>query len=428
MSLVLLTVVFFTLLICGLPVAFCLAISAVSTLLFMDINPVAAFQMMLSGMNIFALLALPFFIFAGELMTRGGIAEKLLTFANSAIGNVKGGLGMVNISSSMLFGGISGSAVADVSALGSTLIPMMEKRGYDKSFAVNVTTSSATLGLLIPPSHNMIIYSIAAGGGVSISGLFAAGLIPGVLTGICLMVVSYWIAIKRNYPTEDFPGWQALFTAFVHSIPGLLTAIIILFGVISGVFTATESAAIAAFWAAIVAAFVYRSMDLDIFWQATLAACKTTAMVMLVIGSAAAFGWVLSVNDVPSMLAAILSSLTDNPILLFLLINLMLLLLGAVMDMAPLIMITTPILLPVVQQAGMDSTQFGIMLILNLGIGLITPPVGSVLFVGCAVGKTNIETVVKGMLPFYLALFTALLLITFIPSVSLWLPNWLGIL
>lgn len=428
MTLLILIVCFTVLLVIGFPVAFCLLISALVTLLMMDISPVAAFQMMLSGMNVFALLALPFFIFAGELMTRGGIAERLLALANTAIGNVRGGLGMVNISSSMLFGGISGSAVADVSALGSTLIPMMEKRGYDKAFAVNVTTSSATLGLLIPPSHNMIIYAIAAGGGVSISGLFVAGLIPGVLTGICLMVVSYWLAIKRNYPTEAFPGWRALFVAFIYSIPGLMTAIIILFGVISGIFTATESAAIAVFWAAIVSMFIYRTMGLKVFWEAAIAASKTTAMVMLVIGSAAAFGWVLSVNEVPVKLADLLSGLTDNPLLLFLLINLMLLFLGAVMDMAPLIMITTPILLPVVQQAGMDATQFGVMMILNLGIGLITPPVGSVLFVGCAVGKVNIEAVVKDMLPFYAALFVALLMITFVPTISLWLPQSLGVL
>ena len=428
MSLAILFCIFFLLLVLGIPVAFCLAISAVLTLLFMDISPVIAFQMMLSGMNIFALLALPFFIFAGELMTHGGIAERLLKFANAAIGHIRGGLGLVNVSSSMLFGGISGSAVADVSALGSTLVPLMEKRGYDKDFAVNVTISSATLGLLIPPSHNMIIYAIAAGGGVSIASLFAAGLLPGILAGCCLMVVSYWLAVRRQYPREVFPGWPVLLLSLLQSIPGLMTALIILFGVLSGIFTATESAVIAVFWSVIVSVFVYRSLSFSAFVQAATAAAKTTGMVMLVIGAAAAFGWVLAVNEVPVKLAGLLGGLTDSPLLLFLLVNLLLLLLGAAMDMAPLIMILTPILLPIVEKAGMDPTQFGVMLILNLGIGLITPPVGSVLFVGCGIGKVSMESVVKSLPPFYLALLMALILITFIPSISLALPRLAGLL
>lgn len=419
---------FFLLLLIGVPVAFCLAISAVLTLMLMDISPVIAFQMMLSGMNVFALLALPFFIFAGELMTRGGIAERLLAFANAAIGHVRGGLGLVNVSSSMLFGGISGSAVADVSALGSTLIPLMEKRGYDRNFAVNVTISSATLGLLIPPSHNMIIYAIAAGGVVSVAALFAAGLLPGILAGFCLMVVSYWLAIRRRYPRETFPGWQVLLVSLVKSIPGLMTAVIILLGVLSGVFTATESAVIAVFWSVFVSVLIYRSMGFAEFFAAAAAAARTTAMVMLVIGAAAAFGWVLAVNEVPVKLAAFLGEFSDSPILLLLLINLLMLMLGAVMDMAPLIMILTPILLPIVEKLDMDPTQFGVMMILNLGIGLITPPVGSVLFVGCAIGRTSVESVVKSMPPFYLALFLALLLVTFVPAISLAIPLWAGLL
>ena len=423
MELIILFGLFFGLLVIGVPVAFCLGFSAVATLLFMDISPVIAFQRMISGINVFALLALPFFIYAGELMTRGGIADRLLGLASASVGHIRGGLGIVNVSSSMAFGGISGSAVADVSALGSTLIPMMEKRGFHRDFSVNVTTSSAVLGLLIPPSHNMIIYAIAAGGSVSIASLFVAGLIPGIITGLCLIGVVYVISAKRGYPREDFPGWRLLLAAFIGSLPGLMTAVIILGGVMTGVFTATESAAIAVFWAILVSTLVYRSMDFGAFVAATRAALQTTAMVMIVIGCAAAFGWVLAVNEVPAQLAQLAAPLVDNPILLLLLINVMLLLLGAIMDMAPLIMIMTPILLPIVEKIGMDPIQFGMLLILNLGIGLLTPPVGSVLFVGSAIGKVSIEAVVRTMWPFYCALLLALLFISFVPQVSLFLPG-----
>ena len=417
---------FFVLLAIGTPVAFCLGFSALATLIVMDISPVIAFQRMISGINVFALLALPFFIFAGELMTRGGIATRLLEFAEAAVGHIRGGLGIVNVSSSLAFGGISGSAVADVSALGSTLIPMMEKRGFHRDFSVNVTTSSAILGLLIPPSHNMIIYAVAAGGSVSIASLFVGGLLPGVVAGLCLMGVVYVISVRRAYPREPFPGWAALVRALVLSLPGLMTAIIILGGVLSGVFTATESAAIAVFWAVGVSVLVYRSLSWTGFREAARASLQTTAMVMIVIGAAAAFGWVLAVNEVPVRLAELVAPLVDDPILLLLLINVILLLLGAIMDMAPLIMIMTPILLPVAEQTGMDPVQFGIMMILNLGIGLITPPVGAVLFVGSAIGRVELEATIRSMWPFYLALLIALGCITFVPAVSLWLPGVFG--
>lgn len=426
MELVVLFGVFFLLLAIGTPVAFCLGCSALATLIYMDISPVIAFQRMISGINVFALLALPFFIFAGELMTRGGIAARLLAFAEAAVGHIRGGLGIVNVSSSLAFGGISGSAVADVSALGSTLIPMMERRGFHRDFSVNVTTSSAILGLLIPPSHNMIIYAVAAGGSVSIASLFVAGLVPGLVAGLCLMGVVYVMSVRRGYPREPFPGWRTLVRAFFLSLPGLMTAVIILGGVMSGVFTATESAAIAVFWAIAVSMLVYRSLNWAEFKNAALAALDTTAMVMVVIGAAAAFGWVLAVNEVPLKLAELVAPLADNPIVLLLLINVMLLILGAIMDMAPLIMIMTPILLPVAEQAGVDPVQFGIMMMLNLGIGLITPPVGAVLFVGSAIGKVSLEETIRSMWPFYFALLAALAFITFVPAVSLWLPSVLG--
>ena len=414
---------FFVLLAIGTPVAFCLGFSALATLIAMDISPVIAFQRMISGINVFALLALPFFIFAGELMTRGGIAARLLEFAGAAVGHIRGGLGIVNVSSSLAFGGISGSAVADVSALGSTLIPMMEKRGFHRDFSVNVTTSSAILGLLIPPSHNMVIYAVAAGGSVSIASLFVAGLVPGVVAGLCLMGVVYVMSVRRAYPREPFPGWVILLRTFFLGLPGLLTAIIILGGVMSGIFTATESAAIAVFWALGVSVLVYRSLSWADFRDAVWASLQTTAMVMMVIGAAAAFGWVLAVNDVPVRLAELVAPLVDNPVLLLLLINIILLVLGAIMDMAPLIMIMTPILLPVTEQAGVDPVQFGIVMILNLGIGLITPPVGAVLFVGSAIGKVKLEETIRSMWPFYIALLIALGCVTFIPAVSLWLPG-----
>ena len=410
----------------GVPVAFTLGLSSLLTVLWLDLPPVIVFQRMAAGMNAFALMAIPFFIFAGELMVQGGIANRLVRLANAAVGHVRGGLGLVNVLASMLFGGISGSAVADASALGSTLIPMMRAKGYDADYSVNVTVTSATIGLTIPPSHNMIIYSIAAGGTVSVGSLFLAGVVPGILTGLCLMVAAYSVAVRRGYPAETFPGWRALALNFATAVPGLITAIIIVGGVLSGVFTATESSAIAVIYAVAVTLVVYRSLDWSAFVTATLNAVRTTAMVLIVIGTAAAFGWLLALNQVPARLFALLSWISDNPYVILLLINLILLFLGTFMDMAPLIVITTPIFLPVVQKLGMDPVQFGILLMINLGIGLVTPPVGSVLFVGCAVAKVRMEDVLRTIWPFYLALLAALLLVTYVPAVSMTLPRLFG--
>ncbi len=414
---------FVVLLLLGVPVAFTLGMSSLVTVMYMDLPLELVFQRMAAGMNVFALMAIPFFIYAGELMLHGGIAERLVRLANGAVGHIRGGLGLVNVVSSMLFGGISGSAVADVSALGSTLIPMMEKKGYDTDYAVNVTVTSATIGLTVPPSHNMIIYSIAAGGTVSVSSLFLAGFIPGILTGLCLMVAAYVIAVRRGYPSEPFPGVRVLLRSLVTAFPGLLTAVIIIGGVLSGVFTATESASIAVIYALIITVFVYRSLNWQGFLTATVNAVKTTAMVLMVIGTAAAFGWLLAFNQVPERLFELLQTMSDNPLVILLLINCILLFLGTFMDMSPLIIITTPIFLPVVTALGMDPIQFGIVMMINLGLGLVTPPVGSVLFVGCAVGKIPIESTIKTIWPFYLALLAALLLVTYIPAVSMTLPR-----
>jgi tripartite ATP-independent transporter DctM subunit len=413
----------FTLLIIGVPVAFSLGLASLATMFYLDIPMVVAFQRMAAGVNVFALMAIPFFIYAGELMNQSGIADRLVRFAHSLLARVRGGLGLVNVASSMMFGAISGSAVASASAMGSALIPIMKKEGYDLDYAVNVTATSATTGLLIPPSHNMIIYAIAAGGGVSISSLFLAGILPGAILGLALMLVTYLVAVKRGYPGGTFPGWRKVLSYFVHALPGLFSAFIILGGILSGVFTATESSAIAVIYTIIIAVFVYRSLDWQGFVTASVNAVKTTAMVLMIIAAAAAFGWLLAVTEVPAQLSETLLSISDNPLVILLIVNLILLMLGTFMDMSPLIIITTPIFLPVMIGIGMDPVQFGIMLILNLGIGLITPPVGSVLFVGCAVGGIRIEDTIRTIWPFYLAFVFVLALVTYWPATTLFLPG-----
>jgi tripartite ATP-independent transporter DctM subunit len=410
-------------LIIGVPVAFALGAASLITFAVLDIPPVVAVQRMTSGVSVFTLMAIPFFIFAGDLMYRSGIAERLVRVADAAFGRARGGLGQVDVGASMMFGAVSGSAVASASAVGSTLAPMMLEKGYDRDYIVNVTATAAITGLLIPPSHNMIIYVAAAGEGVSVGDLFLAGVIPGLLTGALLMIAAWAVAAKRGYPKGVFPGWAKFGRALALALPGLMTAVIIVVGILSGVFTPTESSAIAVVYTILIAFFVYRSLGADGFVKAVSGAVKTTSMVMLIIGSAAAFGWLLALLEGPTQLAGALLAITDNPILLFLLINLMLLLLGTFMDMAPLIIITTPIFLPIATSLGMDPTQFGIVMMLNLGIGLVTPPVGSVLFVGCAVGGLRIEETVKTIWPFYLALVAALMAITFIPALSLTLPG-----
>ena len=411
------------LLLVGVPVAFSLGLSAIATMLFLDIPIVSAFQRMAAGMNLFALMAIPFFIYAGELMNHTGIARRLISLSNAALGKLAGGLGLVNVASNMMFGAMSGSAVASASAMGSALIPEMKKDGYDADFAVNTTVTSAITGLLIPPSHNLIIYAVAAGGGISIASLFLAGLVPGILLGMALMVVSYIIAKQRGYLAGEFPGLRELLVRFVAAVPGLLSVLIILGGIVSGVFTSTEASAIAVIYTLLISLFVYRSLSWENFVIASVNAVKTTALVLLVIGAAAAFGWMLAVTEVPTKLAETLLSISDNPLVILFVVNLILVMLGTFMDMSPLIVITTPIFLPVVTEIGMDPVQFGIMLIVNLGIGLVTPPVGSVLFVGCAIGKIRIEDTAKTIWPFYLAFLVVLGLVTYWPATTLSLPG-----
>ena len=407
----------------GTPVAFALAIGALSAFVFEGLPLIVAFQRIVSGINIFSLLAIPFFIFAGELMYHGGIAQRLVRFASSAVGAVRGGLGVVNVFASMLFGGISGSAVADVSALGSILIPVMKEKNYDEDYAVNVTVTSSIAGIMIPPSHNMILYAVAAGGGISISKLFLSGVIPGIIMCVCLASAAYFVAIKRGYKSEVFPGFYILFLHFIRALPGLFTAVIIVGGVLSGIFTVTESGAFGTLYAFLVTVFVYRALKWNNFKIAVLNAVRTTSMVMILVASASAFAYMLTYYQVPSKMIDFMNGISDNPIIILLLINLMLLILGMIMDMAALILICTPIFLPLAISLGIDPLQFGMILMMNLGLGLCTPPVGACLFVGCAIGKVPIEKAVRTIWPFYAAIFVALMMTTFVPEVSLTLPN-----
>ena len=423
MGLLILLAVFALCVVIGMPVAFALGVSAVAAFVFEGLPLMIAFQRIISGISIYSLMAIPFFIFAGELMFHGGIAMRLVRFASSAVGFMRGGLGIVNVFSSMLFGGISGSAIADISALGSILIPVMKEKGYDDDYAVNVTVTSSLAGIIIPPSHNMILYAIAAGGGISITKLFLAGFIPGVLMCICLATAAYIVAVKRGYSSETFPGFLVLITHFFLALPGLLTAVIIVGGVLSGIFTVTESGAFGTIYAFLVTIIVYRSLSWEKFKVAVVNSVRTTAMVMILIACAGAFAYLLTFYQVPTKMSQMLMGISENPIIILLMINLMLLLLGMIMDMAALILICTPIFLPIATTIGIDPFQFGMILLMNLGLGLCTPPVGACLFVGCAVGKVKIEQAVKTIWPFYIAILIALMLVSFVPAISLTLPN-----
>ena len=414
---------FTTLLLIGTPVAFCLGISSFLTVWYIGLPPVVVFQRLNSGVSVYALMAIPFFIYAGDLMVRGDIARRLVALASGLVGHFKGGLGQVSILTSVMFGGVSGSAAADAAAVGGIMVPQMRERGYGVDYAVNITVVGAIIALMLPPSHNMIIYSISAGGKISIADLFTAGIIPGLILALSLMVAAYFVAIRRGYPTEAFPGRRVLGAMFVSAVPGLIMILIIFGGVRSGIFTASESSNIAVVYALVVTFLVYRTLTFAAFVDATKAAVKTTAMVLMVIGSAAAFGWLLAYLRVPTAVVDYLKSISENPIIIILLINVSLLILGTFMDMSPLIVITTPIFLPVATAYGLDPVQFGVILVLNLGIGLCTPPVGAVLFVGCAVGKVQIWDVVKTIWPFYAAAVFTLMLVTYIPALSLWMPS-----
>lgn len=408
-----------------IPIAFGLGLSTMLTAFYVGLPPMVVMQQMVKGINSFSLMAIPFFIIAGEIMGQGGISDRLIKFSNVIIGWMRGGLAMVNILASMFFGGISGSSVADVSSIGSIMIPMMEQKGYDKDYSINVTITSSVQGIIIPPSHNMIIYSLAAGGGISVAKLFLGGIVPGVLLGIALMILSYAIAVKRGYPREEKVSFKEALKITRDSVLGLLTAVIIIGGVTTGIFTATESAAIAAVYAFIITFFVYRDIPISKFIDILRNSLSTLAMVVAIIATSSAFAWMMSYLQVPGMITDALLDLSENPIVIMLIVNLILLFLGTIMDMAPLILIATPILLPVVRSIGMDPITFGVVMMLNLGVGLLTPPVGSTLFVGCSIGNAPIEKIAKSLMPFYAVLVIMVLLLSFVPALTLWLPNFL---
>ena len=421
---------FVALLLLGVPVAFAIGLSSVATVLAADLPMAIVFQKMVGGMQVFSFLAIPFFIFAGELMLHGGIAERIVNFANRLVGHVRGGLGMSNVLGCTLFGGVAGSPLADVSAMGSVMIPLMKREGYDADYAVNVTTHAALVGALMPTSHNLIIYVLATAGiaAVSVFNLILAALIPALLLTLANLVAAYTVAVKRGYPTHGaFPGWGAVLAAFAAALPGLLVIAIILGGILSGVFTATESAATAVCWALLVTGLAYRSLSWHGFLAACAKACKTTGVVLLLIGISAAFGYFMALYEVPQKTGEWLEQLSGNrPWLIFLWVNVLLFLLGTFLDMAATILICTPIFLPLCMKAGMDPTQFGVVMLLNCALGLNTPPVGSTQFVGCAIGGVSVGQVMRSIAPFYGALLVTLLAVTYIPAVSLALPAWVG--
>lgn len=423
MALTILFGTFTVLLLIGTPVAFCLGISSLATVLYMGLPPMVVFQQMNSGMSAFALIAIPFFIYAGDLMVRGGIAARIVALAGALVGHMRGGLGQVNIATATLFGGISGSAVAEAAAVGGIMIPQMKARGYGADYAVNVTSMAALIALLIPPSHNMILYSLAAGGTIPIADLFTAGIIPGFLLAVSLMIAAYVVARRRRYPTEPFPGFTVVAHLLAAAIPGLLLIAVIFGGVRSGVFTATESSCIAVLYAVLVSALVYRQLGWSGFLEATFGAVRTTSMVLLIIGTATSFSWLMAYHKVPAMLIEWMNTISDDPIVILLLLNVIMLVLGTFMDMGPTIVIVTPIFLPIVKAYGIDPVHFGVIMILNLGIGLNTPPVGAVQFVACAVGKISVGQAMKTIWPFYGAGVATLLLVTYVPALSLWLPH-----
>ncbi|WP_313679410.1 TRAP transporter large permease [Pantoea vagans] len=416
------------LLMVGFPVAFAVGLSAFIGAWWIDLPLEAVVIQVTNGINKFSLLTIPFFILAGAIMAEGGIARRLVNFAYIFVGFIRGGLSLVNIVASTFFGAISGSSVADTASIGSVMIPQMEKKGYPRDFAAAVTASGSVQAVLTPPSHNSVIYSLATGGMVTISSLFVAGIFPGLLLGACLMVMCLGFARKRGYPKgERIPFRQAL-KIFFDAFWGLFTVVIIMGGILSGIFTASESAAIACIWAFFVTMFIYRDFKWSQLHILLFRTIKTVTIVMVLIAFAAGFGAVMTFMQLPTIITEAFTSLSDNKYVILMCINILLLVVGTLMDMAPLILILTPVLLPVATALGVDPVHFGMIMLTNLGIGLITPPVGTVLFVASAVSKQKIEQVVGAMLPFYGMLFLVLMLITYIPAISLWLPRLMGVM
>lgn len=418
---------FVVLMLLGMPVAYALGLAALLGAVWIDLPLDAVMIQMASGVNKFSLLAIPCFVLAGAIMAEGGMSRRLVAFAGVLVGFVRGGLSLVNIVASTFFGAISGSSVADTASIGSVLIPEMEKKGYPRPFSTAVTVSGSVQAILIPPSHNAVIYSMAAGGTVSVAALFMAGVFPGLLLGLSLALYCLYVARQQNYPKGRVIPLKEALKICVEALWGLATMGIILGGILSGVFTATESASIAVLWAFFVTMFIYRDYqwkDLPKLMHRTV---KTVTIVMILIGFAASFGYIMTLMQIPLKITALFTAISTEAWVILLCVNVMLLVLGTLMDMAPLILILTPILLPVMKSIGVDPVHFGMIMMINLGIGLITPPVGAVLFVGSAVAKLKIEQVVTAMKPFFIILLMVLMLVTFVPQISLWLPRSMGL-
>jgi tripartite ATP-independent transporter DctM subunit len=424
MALGVLFIVFAGLLLIGTPVAAALAVSTLVAALTLGLPEIVLVQQMTSNLSSVSLLAIPLFIFAGELMLRGGISERIIALAAALVGRIRGGLGQVSVVASTLFGGVSGSAIADVSAVGGAMIPQMIERGYQRDYAVNVTISAALVALLVPPSHNMILFSAAAGGGISITDLFLAGIFPALILAVAIMLTAWILARRRGYQSEPFPGFAAILTRLVAALPGLVLVGIIFFGIKSGVFTAIESATVAVLYATLITVLVYRRLKWADFVHAVSGAVQSTGRILFVIGAAGAFGWLMAYLQAPAQAVALMQTIAHDRTMVLLLMVLALLILGTFMDMAPLIIISTPIFLPVARAYGVDPVHFGVILILSCGIGLLTPPVGSVLFIGAAIGKIDVARTVKGLWPFYMAMLAVLIAVVLWPPLSLSLPAW----
>ncbi|HEY0664084.1 MAG TPA: TRAP transporter large permease [Thiobacillaceae bacterium] len=412
-------------LLCALavPVAYALGLAALVAALYVDIPLEAVMLKISDGTDDFALLAIPFFVLAGGIMAEGGMAARLVMLAKVFFGVIRGGLALVNVLASALFGCISGSSVADTASIGSVMIPQMVKQGYPRVFATNVTICGSVQALMIPPSHNAVIYSVAAGGTISVAHLFLAGIFPGLLLGICLVGLILWTARKKQLPTSEPIPLKQIPKIVLEAIWGLITVVIIIGGILSGVFTATESAAVACVYAFLVTFFVYRDYKWKDLPHLVHRVIKTVAMVMMLIGFSVGFGYMMAIMQIPAKITLFFLTISENKYVFLLLVNILLLLLGTFMDLAPMLLICTPIFLPVIAKLGIDPVHFGMIMILNLGIGLITPPVGPTLFVGCAVGKVSMEQVSKELWPFYTAMLIALAIITYVPQFSLFLPG-----
>jgi tripartite ATP-independent transporter DctM subunit len=426
-DIIFLVVSFVALLLLGVPIAYSIGISGGLTLLF-SMMPIPAFttfaQRMATALNSFALLAIPFFILAGQLMNQGGIALRLIEFAKVLVGRLPGGLAFVNVIANMLFGAISGSAAASASAIGSFMTPKMEEEGYDRAYSAAVNITSATTGLVIPPSNILIVYSLASGG-ASIAALFLAGYIPGILTGVVLMAVAAIFAYRKKYPVGELVSLKEGIFRFLDAIPSLFLLIIVIGGIIAGYFTATEASAIAVLYTLLLS-MIYRQVKLSDLPAILLRTVGVTAIVLFLVGTSMGLSWVMSYSNIPQSVSAGLLSLSTNPIVILLVINLILLFVGIFMDMTPAVLIFTPIFLPVVTGLGMNPIHFGIIMVMNLSVGLCTPPVGSVLFIGCTVAKISIQKVIKPLIPFFIAMILVLMLVTYLPELSLWLPRMFG--